>query len=572
MSKVVVEEGNHRDTEAQRREEKIEEFGHRATEKMRGGEERGLPGGWVIRHLETICEVNPKNCITDDIDVGFVSMSEAAESILEPHTFTIKKWYSVKKGYTHFINEDVLLAKITPCFENGKKAIVKNLPNGVGAGSTEFFVLRPRDGVVISKWIYYFISRWEIRVDGKKQMSGAVGQQRIPKEWLVKLEIPLPPLDEQERIVARLDTLLGELKAARGHLEALPDIIKRFRKSVLAQAVSGKLTEEWREEHAAELPSAEELLASVRAERRKAWEEAELAKLCAKGKEPKEDGWKKKYVEPEAVDSSELKDVPEGWRWDLVNNIAHVTKLAGFEYTNYICNNIGSGEIKIIKAQNIKMGRFIRNDFSCIPVAISEILHRSKLYGIEVLMTFIGAGTGEVCLSPKDGHWHLAPNVAKITPGATVLREYLEIAFMSPIVQDIIHSFIKASAQPSLSMETIRLFSIPLPSLLEQAEIVRRVDELFAYADALEKRVADARVMADRLEPAILAKAFRGELSEQVPQEAAAWALTLAKLEADAEQMVKAGGKKARKVEAMEAAEPAGEYVATRRGRPRKVR
>jgi len=82
--------------------------------------------------------------------------------------------------------------------------------------------------------------------------------------------------------------------------------------------------------------------------------------------------------------------------------------------------------------------------------------------------------------------------------------------------------------------------------------------------------VGDARVMADRLEPAILAKAFRGELSEQVPEEAAAWALELAKIEADTEHMVKAGGKRSRKGEALEAAEPAGEYVAARRGRPRK--
>jgi len=90
----------------------------------------------------------------------------------------------------------------------------------------------------------------------------------------------------------------------------MPDIIKRFRKSVLAEAVSGRLTREWREEHAAELPSAEELLATVRAERHAAWEKAELGKMRAKGKVPKDASWKAKYVEAKEVDSSELPEVP----------------------------------------------------------------------------------------------------------------------------------------------------------------------------------------------------------------------------------------------------------------------
>ena len=110
----------------------------------------------------------------------------------------------------------------------------------------------------------------------------------------------------------------------------------RFRKSVLAEAVSGRLTEEWREEHAAELPSAEELLATVRAERRAAWEKTELEKMRAKGMEPKNESWKDKYVEPEAADELELPVLPEGWAWVRVDMVAKTIADGVHSKPNYV--------------------------------------------------------------------------------------------------------------------------------------------------------------------------------------------------------------------------------------------
>ena len=143
---------------------------------------------------------------------------------------------------------------------------------------------------------------------------------------------------------------------------------------------------------------------------------------------------------------------------------------------------------------------------------------------------------------------------------------------MAPSGQNDLGVSSTATTQANINAEAIKRININLPTLPEQTEIVRHVDELFAYADALEKRVADAKKMADRLEPAILAKAFRGELSEQRPEEAVEWALELARLEAEAEGMVKVGKPRAKKIDAAEAAESTGEYAVKRRGRPRKVR
>ncbi|MEI6875158.1 MAG: restriction endonuclease subunit S, partial [Spirochaetota bacterium] len=138
------------------------------------------------------------------------------------------------------------------------------------------------------------------------------------------LGIPLPPLHEQERIAARLDLLLGKLKAARKRLDAVPELVKRFRKSVLAEAVSGRLTEEWREEHAAKLPSAEELLATVWKERRAAWEKAELEKMRAKGKVSRDEAWKAKYIEPEPVEADVPFPLPDNWLWVKFGETVHI--------------------------------------------------------------------------------------------------------------------------------------------------------------------------------------------------------------------------------------------------------
>lgn len=110
---------------------------------------------------------------------------------------------SVYGSYTYFRENDVLLAKITPCFENGKLGIARNLKNGIGFGSSEFFVIRP-GAALLPEYIYYFLDRQDFRDAAQRRMSGAVGHKRVPKELIENLTVPLPPLEEQRRIVALL--------------------------------------------------------------------------------------------------------------------------------------------------------------------------------------------------------------------------------------------------------------------------------------------------------------------------------------------------------------------------------
>jgi type I restriction enzyme, S subunit len=164
---------------------------------------------WPVFSLPEVAEINPRRPssldLSDDSLVTFIPMpavSEVTASIERPE---IRTYVEVKKGFTYFGNDDVLLAKITPCMENGKSAIATELYNGVGFGSTEFHVIRANKKILLPKFFHYFIRQQSFRNLAKARMRGAVGQQRVPKDFLDDVKLPLPPLSEQRRIVEILD-------------------------------------------------------------------------------------------------------------------------------------------------------------------------------------------------------------------------------------------------------------------------------------------------------------------------------------------------------------------------------
>jgi type I restriction enzyme S subunit len=172
--------------------------------------------------LEEVCEINPRapKGIADQTDVTFVPMSAVSEDGYV--TFEETRTYGdVKKGYTYFERGDVLVAKITPCFENGKAASTETIRNKLGFGSTEFHVLRPSPELH-AKYAFYLLWSDHFRRIGEKGMTGSAGQKRVPADLLRRLEIPLPPLDEQKRIAAILDKA-DQLRQKRRQAIALLD-------------------------------------------------------------------------------------------------------------------------------------------------------------------------------------------------------------------------------------------------------------------------------------------------------------------------------------------------------------
>jgi type I restriction enzyme S subunit len=150
---------------------------------------------------------------------SFVPMEAVSDVHGEVERYESKTFAKLKKGYTYFEDGDVIFAKITPCMQNGKHAIVQGLTDGFGFGSTEFHVIRPLDGVM-PEWIHYFLRRKETLDAAVKTFTGAVGQQRVPPAFLSNLALPLPPLAEQRRITTRLKAQLAEVETARQAAQA----------------------------------------------------------------------------------------------------------------------------------------------------------------------------------------------------------------------------------------------------------------------------------------------------------------------------------------------------------------
>jgi type I restriction enzyme, S subunit len=412
------------------------------------------PNGWTQAALLNLATLNPKTDEQDSMTCGFAPMQALGTSFRTPLKFESRPWGDVKKAYTHFKNGDVLMAKVTPCFENGKAGIAANLPNGIGAGSSEFFVIRPSNGVD-ARYLLGWLSTEAFRKRAALAMTGSVGLKRVPKDLLQTEVIPVAPAAEQKRIADKLDTVLTRVDAVNTRLARVAPLLKRFRQSVLAAATSGRLT--------AELNGG--AISSL----------VELGSFCSvyggkrlpKGFQLSDFDTGFPYVRVTDFDSFSVK----------TNQLKYVPQEAAREISRYIIN---ASDVYISIAGSIGL-------VGQVPAAI-------------------------------DGA-NLTENAARIVPSKELSPVFLMYQLASPQLQEQMHEKKIATTQDKLGLFRIKTLTIWVPELDEQTEIVRRVETLFAFADRLEARLAQAQTAATRLTPALLAKAFRGELVPQDPND-----------------------------------------------------
>ncbi len=175
-----------------------------------------LPDSWTWSRIENIGVLNPRNKIEDDTEVSFMPMAQLEAGFGSKYTLSEKKWKEVKSGFTHFAENDIVFAKITPCFQNRKSAVMRGLKNGYGAGTTELHVLRSNSYLIVPEYALLFVKTQSFITDAVATIQGVVGQQRIDAGFVKHYLFPIPPLAEQKRIVSQVEKLFSVLETMRG--------------------------------------------------------------------------------------------------------------------------------------------------------------------------------------------------------------------------------------------------------------------------------------------------------------------------------------------------------------------
>ncbi|MHB1292129.1 MAG: restriction endonuclease subunit S [Sulfuricella sp.] len=191
-----------------------------------------LPQGWQWTTLAEVGLINPRNVAQDSTSVSFVPMTLIGKDLKGSHQQEERIWADVKQGFTHFAEGDIGVAKITPCFENSKACVFSGLINGLGAGTTELHIVRPVEEKIASRFVLAYLKSPQFLLIGETKMTGTAGQKRLPKEFIETNPLPLPPLPEQHRIVAKIDQLMSlcdtleqQIAAATSKQTALLDAV-----------------------------------------------------------------------------------------------------------------------------------------------------------------------------------------------------------------------------------------------------------------------------------------------------------------------------------------------------------
>ena len=412
--------------------------------------------GWESSAIADVADINPRHAadIPSSRKVSFIPMASIDESSWQFRQTETRSLGEVRSGYTHFVENDVLFAKITPCMENGKAAIATNLVNGLGCGTTEVHVIRPQSGIE-PKYVYHYLHQESFRKAARQNMTGTAGQLRVPVDFLKHAEIPVPPTAEQQRIVEKLEKLLGNVNNCKDRLDKIPAILKRFRQSVLAAACSRRLTADWRE----------------------------------------------------------LNQSDENWRAVKLSEVAHSRLGKMLDKAK----NQGT-PTPYLRNVNVRWFGFDLKDIQSIKVTKKEAEELSIQSG-DVLICEGGEPGRCAIWRGESGKFVYQKALHRIRVGSRLLPEWTCYSLKNAADSGQLMNFFTGTTIKHLTGISLGQFQLYLPPLDEQHEIVRRVEALFKLADDIEKRYEKARAHVDKLTQSILAKAFRGELVPQDPND-----------------------------------------------------
>lgn len=411
------------------------------------------PQNWEWARVNSLFAINPKNAIEDETDVGFVPMRMIEDGFQNKHGYEVKSWKNIKKGYTHFQESDIAIAKITPCFENRKSVILKDLPNNHGAGTTEIFVLRPYTDKINLKYFLYIFKNQEFISSGIKSFTGTAGHQRVSKSFLDNYIIALPPKKEQDRIVHKLEELLNKIdqydKLEQKIAILNTDFPSNMEKSILQYAMEGKLVPQ---------DPCDENLNLL------------LDKVNNYGS--------KKHKKPMVTKNEIPFSIPDSWRWVRLKDLGVIKTgttppVSNKEYYGNYIPFVKPGDIQenFIDYDNQKLSK--------LGLEKGRLIEKDSL-----LMVCIGGSRGKCFYTNQEVSCNQQINT--LTPAKDLVNlKYIYYILSSNYFYDLMIHKATGTATPIVNKTNWSNTIIPLCPIKEQERIVDKIEELFNYTEKI---------------------------------------------------------------------------------------
>ena len=409
-------------------------------------------------------------------------MAKIKDGLSNEFSYDIKKWGEVKKGYTHFANGDIGFAKITPCFENKKSVVFTKLKNGIGAGTTELFILRPYISRILPDFILAYVKRDAFISAGIKSFNGAVGQQRVPSEFVKNSLFPLPSTDEQARIVEKLKISIREVLFVENENNSLLKKIERTRSKLLDLAIQGKLLPQ----------NSNDEPASALLERIRREQESTKTKRKSVGSyifKGEDNLYYEKIVENGNETIVNIDDeipfcIPESWAWTRLGTLVSV--ISGVSYQK---SDVTSSGIRILRGGNLKYDARIclRDDDVFLSVNYANKEMSVKKNDV-IIVASTGSSTviGRPAIASENmNHVQIGAFLRIVRSKNDAIKEWLPIIFLGNNYRYYIRKISKGTNIKNLKAEYISNFLISIPPLEEQKRIVEYISKANNQLDSI---------------------------------------------------------------------------------------
>ena len=415
-----------------------------------------IPENWCWVRMRDLYVINPKNSASDDLPASFVPMERIAPGMVGDFTYEVQPWGKAKKGHTQFADGDVAFAKISPCFENRKSMMVNGLENGIGAGTTELIILR--QPLVDQAYTFWMVTDDRFILGGNQTYSGTVGQQRISMDYVREYPVPLAPLAEQKRIVDTIVDLFADLDKAAENAERIIDNAENRKKAILHQAFVGELTAQWRADNGLD-----------------------------------EDSWKST---PSAELFEYVTSGSRGWAQYYSDNGAVFLRMGNLDHGTI---ELDMGDIQYVNLPEKAEGQ------------------RSRVQKGDILIS-ITADVGMVGLVRDiDYEGYINQHIALARPAYKESAEFLAWYLVSDVGFNQFRQKQRGATKVGLGLADIKSLNLKIPTLAEQQEIVRILDELLGNEQRIKEAAEEMLDKIAMMKKSILADAFRGKLGTNDP-------------------------------------------------------